>query len=196
MLLAVLPSDFLSFQQFTTLASLQLSLTLVPVRCKVDWFTAWLVFQQPDVYFAEMSQVWLGILSSSLSILYGYSFFFLPFPWVSHKSFVGVGSSNFLLVRASLLAGAPPLTGLVLLLASSTLACAVDQAISNSVLLDFVMGQEWQLLGSLDIWNLLRIALGKDDVNLLQRSVCGLWMRLLARLRWCFWQTGELHTSG
>lgn len=119
-------------------------------------------------------------LLASSSILYGYSgipicpFFFFFFV-VTHKSFLGFGScADFLLVRASLLAGGPPLNGLVLLLACGTLAGAVDQAVSKSVFLDFVMRQIRQLFSGLDIGNVLRVALGKDDVNLFQRSIRGL----------------------
>lgn len=62
------------------------------------------------------------------------------------------------------------------LLGHSATACGLDKSEADSLLLDLGLSEERKLLGGLDVGDLLDVTLGEDDVDFLERAVCGLDM--------------------
>jgi hypothetical protein len=62
------------------------------------------------------------------------------------------------------------------LLGHSTTACGLDKSEADSLLLDLGLGEERKFLGGLDVGDLLDVTLGENDVDFLERAVCGLNM--------------------
>lgn len=65
---------------------------------------------------------------------------------------------------------------LVRLLRHGTSAARLNKSEADSLLLDFGLGEEGQLLGGLDVGDLLDVTLGEDDVDFLERAVRSLEM--------------------